>query len=733
MTSLSGTETLRFRPKARIIRTIGDQLISGPEAAVIELVKNAYDADATFVRIKFVPPLATGQGRIIVTDDGHGMSLEDIQSKWMEPATTAKTTVRKSPKYNRAVMGSKGIGRFATAKLGGILALNSISEESGQNIEVLIPELAWSIFDGETYLSDISIDYFTQETTSPTGTTIEISELSDNWTETKLSRMYLELRRLISPLEDSAEDKFTIYLDLSMVTKETAGFDGLSLIQLQNKSNRPENANQQNDYEVQSFPILSSSDYEISGYFDEAGKFHGSMQIKRAGQAAQLLDLAVPPLSEEESCGRVDVQLFIFDREGQVIRENLQKAGLGDVTATEARRILDSVAGIAIYRNGFRVRPYGDTDNDWLTLDTRRVQDPSLRIGHNQIAGYVSVGDQDASGLVERSSREGFEQNGSFRRLRRIIIELLARYVEPRRLKFREEAGISRKRATTFQEVRKISELEPLQNLLPSIALEQRGNAQTLLAKQTALLTEKIEALEERQRILEAQSSLGQIIGEILHEGAPSATFLAKTGQRLRNRYQHLFDNSKYTDETLKEFPEKLSLMRDNGEKLQSLFQTLRPLAGARRGPPEDFYGVDVAHAVLGLFASHHIEAEVHVTGIARRLIGYSEDLNTALVNLIGNSIHWLEQANTANPHIDIRFHWKGKEATIFVDDNGPGVPEEFVDQIFQVGFTLKNGGTGLGLNIAKEALSRSNASLAYHLDFEQGTRFEIRFPSLGD
>src|ERR1700739_3242388 len=106
----SEEQKLRFRPRARIIRTIGDQLISGPEAAVIELVKNAYDADASFVSIKFKPPLEVGKGRIIVVDDGIGMTLSDIEHKWMEPATASKSTARLSPIRGRKVMGSKGIG-----------------------------------------------------------------------------------------------------------------------------------------------------------------------------------------------------------------------------------------------------------------------------------------------------------------------------------------------------------------------------------------------------------------------------------------------------------------------------------------------------------------------------------------------------------------------------------------------------------------------------------------------
>jgi signal transduction histidine kinase len=722
---------LRFRPRARIIRTIGDQLISGPEAAVIELVKNAYDADASFALIKFKPPLEVGRGRITFIDDGIGMTLSDIENKWMEPATTSKMAGRVSPLHRRKMMGSKGIGRFAAAKLGTHMALNSVSIRDGARTEVLIPELDWSIFGGDAYLSDISVDFLIQNTDLPSGTTIEISRLNEKWTEERIQRLYHELRRLLSPLETEQQDKFGVYLDLSDCIEGNCGFDGPALLGFK----RPLTTQPfpPVEYEVHPFPILATSDYEILGYFDPDGRFHGSIEIRRGGQAARSVVLALPPLEGEENCGKVAVRLSIFDREATAIRETAKKAGLGAVSATEARRILDSIAGVAIYRNGFRVRPYGDPENDWLTLDTRRVQNPSLRIGHNQIAGFITVEEQDASGLVEKSSREGFEENGSFRRLHRLILELLAQVVEPQRQQFRDDAGISRKKSTSFEEMRKLSEFEGLEKLLPSLPADKRTDAKELIAKQSARLVEKIEALEERHRILEAQSTLGQIIGEILHEGAPSATFLAQAGGRLRSRYHLLFNNSDLTAEAQAEFPQKLVLIEENGEKLQRLFASLRPLSGVRRGPPKDFYGVELTRGVLRLFASHDVALEVHSDGQQHRLLGYPEDLNTALVNLVGNSVYWLEQAKKPAPRVDVRFRWQDKEAIIFVDDNGPGIPSEFAERIFDVGFTLKNNGTGLGLNIAKEALSRSNATLGYHLDFPNGTRFEIRFPSLRD
>src|SRR3546814_7929024 len=84
-------------------------------------------------------------------------------------------------------------------------------------------------------------------------------------------------------------------------------------------------------------------------------------------------------------------------------------------------------------------------------------------------------------------------------------------------------------------------------------------------------------------------------------------------------------------------------------------------------------------------------------------LIGFREDITTALVNLFANAIHWLEDSQTPDPRIDVRIAWDGADALISVEDNGPGIPEEFVGRVFDIRFTLKDGGTGLGLNIAQE------------------------------
>lgn len=721
---------LRFRPRARIIRTIGDQLISGPEAAVIELVKNAYDADASFVWIRYTPPLLPGEGRISIADDGHGMSLEDIRNKWMEPATPSKISRQLSPSRKRTLMGSKGIGRFAAAKLGRKLALNSVSAGPFRNTEVLIPEIDWAIFDGDTYLSDVAIEYLLQETDDSTGTEIEVRELSETWTATKLRRLHLELRRLISPFSrGSDEDQFKIYLDLSGCNIANAGFDGYDLFDAPRELGPGDGRSPPPAFEVLPFPLLTTCDYEVSGVFDENGKFSGSMEVRRGGQAPIPLDLHVSLQEDEDPCGLVGVQLYIFDREAETLKRTMARAGLGEMTAAEARRILDDIAGVAIYRSGFRVRPYGDPENDWLTLDRRRVQDPSLRIGHNQIAGYVTVQGQAESGLVERSSREGFEQNAAFTRLGRLLTQLLTERVEPRRYDFRKQAGLSRSRNTTFDEVKQLSGLQKIRELIGRLPPTEQAQAEAVIRRESAQLVEKISILEERQRVLEAKSSLGAIISEVLHEGGPAVAYLLATSARLQVLVPDALNNTPNAQAARELIPDRLFHMRKNSQRLADLFKALRPLSGGRRGKAVWFKPVDPIFSARALFETHETEIIIEGGFDAPEIVGYPDDLLTAAVNLFSNAIYWLESTQTCNPRITVRLFTQGSDLVIYIEDNGPGIPAEFAEHIFDVGFSLKPDGTGLGLNIAREALARSEGKLGYHLDYDGGARFEIRFP----
>lgn len=726
---MSDAKSLRFQPRARIIRTIGDQLISGPEAAVIELVKNAYDADASRVTIRFVPPLNTGDGQIVIADDGHGMTLSDIEDKWMEPATSSKVKNRTSPARNRTMMGSKGIGRFAAAKLGETLMVRSISARSGVGKEILVGEIDWAMFSEDKYLSDISIDYFEQPTDAPAGTEIEIRGLCENWTKDKLERLHQELRRLVSPLEASShDDAFQIFFDLSECTPENSGFAGAAIVNGVHDS-EPDLQADHELHEVRPFPLLTACDYEVEGEFDDDGAFKGTMQIRRSGQAPQNVSIHVPLSETEENCGCVGVRFFIFDREASALKSNMVDAGLGQMTAAEARSILDNVTGVAVYRDGFRVRPYGDAEQDWLTLDSRRVNNPTMRIGHNQIAGYLTISGDGSKNLIEKSSREGFEDNGSYRRLQRLVIELLSRAVEPARQKFREKAGLSRKRSASFGEVRHLAELNKLRAFAERLEGDERDEALEAIDAEAEVLSARIKELEERHRVLEARSSLGSIIAEVLHEGEGPVGYISSTSNWLRKRWGEIAPQIGAKTAAMDDFPKKLAYLNSSSRQLSELFKALRPLAGGRRSsPPARFFPMEGIGRSVALFESHAIDIRIDNQADDAMIIGYEDDLATALVNLLKNSIYWLESSEVEAPKITIRIASVSGKVSVDIEDNGPGIPEEFEENVFDAGFTLRDGGTGLGLSIAREALSRSGGSIIHDPSWVDGCRFTLLF-----
>lgn len=722
---------LKFRPRARIIRTIGDRLISGPEAAAIELVKNSYDADATRVRISFLPPFGPGSGEIVFEDDGHGMSLSDVQERWMEPATSDKKE-RKESAGGRRLLGSKGIGRFAAARLGEHLELVSVHTRNGAGEQTRIADLNWTLFDEAQYLDDVSFPAEVSAAQTQAGTRLRIWSLRDEWSEAAMRRLHHELRRLINPTDVAGTAPFRIVLDLSACTVESCGFDGVTILEASGMPDPGTSEGLQDPYEIRPFPVLEASDYDVDGIFDENGAFEGTMTIRRAGTEKEVIRLQVPLQPGDDPCGIVLVRLSIFDREAASIRSTAETAGFGQLGVREARKLLDSMAGVAIYREGFRIRPYGDAENDWLTLDTKRVQNPSLKIGRNQVAGTVVVDDEDTSHLIERSSREGLEENGSFRRLQTIILALLAEVVEPRRRKFRLAVGLEKRKQSGFREVLDQAELTWAQDLLGALPENKREAAKQLIMRESERLTGYLKDLEQRQALLEAQVTMGAIVGEVMHQGNTPLAFIENEVRRLQKWWPRLFDDTSDSAEDRAAVPTILNGLGSSAVSLRSLFNALRPLSGARRGNPVDYSVRRVIDDVVFLFQTRaesiglQFVLDPQLMGLSAR--GYSSDLATALTNLIDNAMYWLEHYGTADKKIEISVSQQPERITLFVQDNGAGIPEEFRDQLFDIGFTLKPTGTGLGLSIAREAIYRSSGELNI-VDSESGARFAISLP----
>src|SRR5712691_8303928 len=381
--------TSRLRPRAQMLRRIGDELISSETVAVIELVKNAYDADATRVLVRFQGPLEIGQGTIEVIDNGHGMSLETIQTTWMEPATLFRKRQQRSEQYGRRVLGEKGIGRFAASRLANTLEV--VTRRAGEDREIRAL-FDWSQFDDEhKYLDQVEVLWEEADPAEicPGGTiqalwevgqTPESSELTHGtilrmdglraiWGENQLTTLHAGLSRLIPPFFEQDQltrhDAFQIYLELP------AQFASLSGI-------------------IKPPEALKSPHYTVKGSVDETG--HYTLTFKLPGQDGQECRTGefTFPDRHTPQCGPFSIELRVWDRDSLSGLAHERGATLADV-----RRDLDAAAGINIYRDGFRVLPYGEPRNDWLRLDLRRVQNPTMRLSNNQVMGYVLISADD--------------------------------------------------------------------------------------------------------------------------------------------------------------------------------------------------------------------------------------------------------------------------------------------------------------------------------------------------
>ncbi|MED2216647.1 ATP-binding protein, partial [Bacillus thuringiensis] len=197
-----------IEPAARIITAIGRDLIKDLPASIVELVKNSYDADASYVEI--VLSKINDQLHIKISDDGHGMDTDTIIGTWLVPGTDHKLRLKRSPK-KRPFQGRKGIGRYAAAVLGNELELESVRDG-----KKTIAKIDWKEFERKKFLKDVKILVTSEESKLPNGTTLNISggqEYIDLLTDKEIQNVLKELRKLVSPLDSKIDNSFNISVE----------------------------------------------------------------------------------------------------------------------------------------------------------------------------------------------------------------------------------------------------------------------------------------------------------------------------------------------------------------------------------------------------------------------------------------------------------------------------------------------------------------------------------------
>lgn len=719
------TEIFKIKPAARHILTIGRDLIKDNATALLELVKNSYDADATRVDIEFT---TIGRGKslnikISVNDNGHGMDYKTVTNAWMVPSTLFKHGKLVSETKKRPLQGRKGIGRYAASILGDKFKLETIKDKEATSLDI-----DWNDFEKNKYLEDIGISIKRESSNKPSGTSIEIigdyNKLQE-WDQNQIDDFYKDLRRLISPIhEKDIKNDFEIELK----------FTDFPVEKYKNQT-----------IEIKPFPILEAFDYRISGEISESGEARLKFENETTGSIVE----DIPPYTVQledgaKYCGNLGVDFKIYDRDSDSINNLIKRIGeRGDsvdpgekLSKAEARSLLDEISGVAVYRGGFRIRPHGDPGYDWLELDRRRVQKPGVRVGSDRVSGFIEIEPEETSHLEEKANREGLKENKYFLGLKQIVTSVLLQ-AELRRYQFKLKTGQERSKKNLAE---KLENLFDFSDVTQSInkELADRDVPESERKKIVGLIDSRVEesnkVIEDVKRIIaiyQGQATLGKIVKVVLHEGRNPLGYFQNQIPVINDWIDSL--NKKTDKSLLDKIIDRLNAIKRQAESLISLFRKISPLAARRKADPVAIHLKKKLEEISEIFSHEFKKQKIKVKidcDPEIEIVAWVEDLSQAIVNLLDNSLYWLEQNKNKAREISMTAVVNDDVVRLTYRDNGPGIEEKFIkdEVIFEPGFTTKPDGTGLGLAIAGEAMERSGGKLVAVFS-ESGVHFEMDFP----
>jgi len=678
MTQGLQTGYVEFQPRARLLKLIGAELISDDVLAITELVKNAHDADASSVTVEFLG-VTKPEGSIVIRDDGHGMDLDILLGHWMQPAGTSKSrTEARMTNRGRRVLGEKGVGRFAADKLARKLDLVSLRAGEAQEICALFD---WDEFDTETrMLAEVKSRWESRPASEIKGygTILRMTGLRTVWNERMFCRMCTRLARLRSPFANL--DSFAIRIE----SDEFPQYSG----------------------ELRS-DILDRSPYRIDAVFD--GRQSVVINVNGSHTVEHLWNG-----HGDLRCGPVCVRLFAFDLETEAI------ARIGP--RMEVRAWLKEWSGVSVYRDGFRVWPYGEPHDDWLRLDRLRVNNPVVRLSNNQVVGFVEITRDGNPDLADLTNREGLLQSRAFDDLRRLL-HFVLHILEGERQSLRHPTEPVKRAAAGRVESEEGNIPSKLEKLAKSAAPELAGELRRIALKLNET-TSREEA--RRKRFVEGYSELAAV-------GQAAIGFSQTVRLVLDHMHTELSNLREAIGRTDRRTGNSVSAIETAMKSLLDRIAMLSPIeAGGhyrRRAMDVPAELESFRKLVRPLLRPQDVRMELKAPRKSvLRVEMRPESFHRILHILTTNSLEWLSRAR--KPEIRIATAMRGGDCEIVFGDNGPGISPDLAEKVFDPMFSCREGGRGMGLTIARNILTLHGGHIEVITDRRRrGTNIRILLP----
>ena len=657
---------------------------------------------------------------ITISDTGSGMSLTDLKTVFLTIGTASRKSevdaAVRGGKPHTPFLGEKGIGRLSAMRLGDHLTVKTAKKNDENYNIVTIP---WSEFDDIDKMIEDVVVVPSKGGKKPdpdfSGTTIEIRKLNADWAEKRVERLAIDdFSLLVNPIGSVKAQRIAVLWNAKRVDIRRMEKSFLSNA----------NARVRGKFEI------SESGPELELRFDivNLGFEHTEETNIERMSGADLAAGLVGPKAKRIRMNKRDIDYAAIETIGPFefdlhwFNRAVQRKGRSTGDYQALVNLLNQWMGVRLYRDGFRVYPYGDESDDWLDLDKQALRAKGYALNRLQLVGQVEIGRITNPSLIDQTNREGLRQTPEEAILKETVqfaVERLRdemnRVTREQKKKTKEPAIRDETRTLDLEKRMKTA----IQTISKVVSSEHRETVQEL-----ELLREEFAryAEEARERIIEmekdadqmlAMAGVGLMVEVIAHELTRSAEDALDTLNSLKKK--------SVPDDVRR----RLEGLRASMTSISKRLRILDPLSVTGRQRKERFHLDDLVRELLDAhetqFERHNIALQVTYPGRPIQITAVKGMVVQVLENLISNSVYWLDVEEQRKIKFEpcLVVEVENNPPSIRFSDNGPGISAEYRDRIFDLFFSMKDRSRrrGLGLYIAKEAAEHNGGTLSLDPD----------------
>jgi signal transduction histidine kinase len=655
----------QFKFSTDILRRLGEELNPNPDQGILELVKNAYDADAINCSIELLNTINKG-GTIHITDDGHGMDIDEIKNGWLLLGKSSKN-FRITSALGRIPAGSKGLGRLAALRMGRIATL--ITRPKSQPGFQHKLSIDWSFYDKANIVEDVElfIDTIQINPKIKPGTEIFIEDLLVPIDRSEIKRLSRNLILLADPFGDNP-----VGFKPSLIAPE---FEDLEkLVEKRYFSDADYYLHAEINKEGFAFAEVKDWKGQILFSADHANLTAGRLQ----------LPYQCPP-------AKFDIWIFLLDAGNFSTRST---------TIGEVREWLREFGGVHLYENDLRVAPYGNPGNDWLDLNLKRARSPEERPSTNTVIGRVSISNKKLL-LLQKTDRSGFIEGDAFSELR-LFAQDSMEWLANRRMDIALQRRVEDQTKNKQQTRRTKSQLENIVDQVPSSV---KADLQLAINAYDRSRDKEVRDLKKEVQLYRTLSTAGITSVTFAHESSGNPIKVITQSILAIERRSSKEIGDKY-DALLKKPVEGIKKSLDTLSFLGSATLRLVDHEKRRIGRVELNKTIeDVLDTFKPFFDGRDVQVEKEFCRITPYIRASEAAVESIITNLINNSLTAFESSDVQQRKMFIRTSVENNIFTLRVIDNGPGIKGINLKDIWLPGKSTRPNGTGLGLCIVRDTV----------------------------